>query len=261
MVDLSAAASSASDGSPHPERDRPSFEREVRRMFTHIAGRYEWFDHVATFGNDLLWRVVALWELPRRFPITVRRALDVGCGTGEFARAVAHRYPAAEVVAVDFTRAMVARAAETAVERPERAGYARATVFRLPFPDAAFDLVTNGFLLRNLPQLAGAIREMRRVLRPGGVLLSLELGEPPNPLFGRMFHAYFDHVVPMLGRATGSEGPYRYLPESLRTLPSRPELMSLLRECGFPRCGAQAMSRGIVTAFYAEAGPTADQSR
>jgi demethylmenaquinone methyltransferase / 2-methoxy-6-polyprenyl-1,4-benzoquinol methylase len=256
-----SSSAPAADGSPHPERDRPSFERDVRQMFTHIAGRYEWFDHVATFGNDFLWRVRALWDLPRRSPITVRRALDVGCGTGEFVRAVAHRFPGAEVWAVDFTRAMVVRAAESGVERSERAGFARATALRLPFPDATFDLVTNGFLLRNLAQLDPAFREMRRVLRPGGVLLSLELGEPPNALFARMFHAYFDHVVPLLGRATGSEGPYRYLPESLRSLPPRPELLATLRRCGFPRCTADPMSRGIVTAFFAEAGGAPDQSR
>jgi len=230
-------------------------------MFSHIAGRYEWFDHIATFGSDFLWRVRALWELPRCFPLVVRRALDIGCGTGEFARAVAHRYPAAEVVAADFTRAMVVRASESGVERPHRSGFVRATALRLPFPDATFDLVTNGFLLRNLPSLTPAFREMRRVLRPGGVLLSLELGEPVPPLFGRLFHAYFDHVVPILGRAVGSEGPYRYLPESLRGLPSRADLVEILRDSGFPRATARLQSMGIVTAFYAEAGTIGDQSR
>jgi demethylmenaquinone methyltransferase / 2-methoxy-6-polyprenyl-1,4-benzoquinol methylase len=245
------------DGSPFPDRRDPAFERDVRRMFTHIAQRYEWFDHVASMGNDLLWRPRALWDLDRfRAPGPVRRILDLGCGTGELTRLTARHFPAAGVVGVDFTSAMltVARRRTTAPSDSGRISYARATAMRLPFPDGAFDLATNAFLARNLVDLDAALAEMRRVLRPGGVLLVLEITEPVSPTFGALFHAYFDHVVPWLGAAVDSAGPYRYLPESLRRLPPRPAFREALERAGFGRTEARTQSMGIVTAFLAEAG-------
>jgi demethylmenaquinone methyltransferase / 2-methoxy-6-polyprenyl-1,4-benzoquinol methylase len=253
----------APDGSPYPDRARPTFEREVRRMFSHIAARYEWFDHVASLGQDYLWRPRALWELDRFRRGPVRRALDVGCGTGELARALARRYRSAHVIASDFTRPMIERARSDRGARPlgERLAFVSANAARLPFADGAFDVVTNAFVARNLRDLAASFVEMRRVLRPEGVLLTLEITEPTSATMGRLFHSYFDGVVPVLGRAVGSEGPYRYLPESLRSLPSRNDLVSVLRRAGFPRVRAPTQSLGIVTTFLAEAGPSPDQSR
>ena len=226
-------------------------------MFSHIAERYEWFDHLASMGNDLWWRPRALWELARFAPgLAVARALDLGCGTGELSRLVAHRFPRARLVGADFTGAMLRVAARRTVGAAgaPRITYARATALRLPFADGSFDLVTNAFLARNLADLDGAFREMRRVLRPGGVLLMLDITEPTSPTFGAVFHAYFDHVVPWLGAAVDSAGPYRYLPESLRRLPARPVFVDRLRHAGFSRAEARTQSLGIVTTFFAEAG-------
>ena len=246
------------DGSPYPDRSLPTFERDVRRMFTHIVQRYEWFDHVASLGNDYLWRPRALWDLDRfRAPGRFARALDLGCGTGELARLVARHYPDLKVVAADFTAAMLLRASEASRGRRERVrlDFGRATALRLPFADGVFDLVTNAFVLRNLADLSVALSEMRRVLRPGGVLLMLEITEPTTPTFGRLFHAYFDRVVPWLGAAVKSAGPYRYLPESLRSLPSREAFRTMMARAGFARTEARPQSFGIVTTFLGEAGP------
>jgi len=233
-------------------------------MFAHIAERYEWFDHVASFGNDLVWRPRALWALDRfRGGRPVERILDLGCGTGELTRRAAHRYPEARVLGLDFTAEML-RVAERRTRTTDRSGriaYGRGTAMRLPVADATFDLVTNAFLARNLVDLEAAMREMRRVLRPGGSLLVLEITEPVDPGFGAIFHAYFDHVVPWLGAAVDSAGPYRYLPKSLRWLPPRAEFLAALRRAGFPRAEARPQSLGIVTTFLAEAGapPTAQR--
>ena len=253
-----AAARIAPDGSPYPDRRLPSFERDVRAMFAHIAARYEWFDHVASLGNDFLWRPRALWDLDRfRARGPVGAALDLGCGTGELARLVARHYPTARVVAADFTPAMLRKARAEGGPPPEHAqlAYARANAMHLPFGDARFDLVTNAFLARNLSDLAVGLREMRRVLRPAGTLLTLEITEPISPGFARIFHAYFDRVVPTLGAAVGSAGPYRYLPESLRTLPPRAAFRRALANAGFARTAAIPQSLGIVTTFLAEAPP------
>jgi demethylmenaquinone methyltransferase / 2-methoxy-6-polyprenyl-1,4-benzoquinol methylase len=254
----------APDGSPYPDRTQPTFERDVRRMFTHIAERYEWFDHLASLGNDYLWRPRALWDLDRFRPDGPPvRVLDLGCGTGELARQVARHYPGARVFAADFTRAMLVKAAQAAEGHPEapRLDFGRATALRLPFAAASFDLVTNAFVARNLADLPQALGEMRRVLRPGGVLLTLEITEPVSPRFGRLFHAYFDRVVPSLGAVVRSAGPYRYLPESLRSLPPRDRFLEAMQRAGFPRTEARAQSMGIVTTFLGEAEPSPTQSR
>jgi demethylmenaquinone methyltransferase / 2-methoxy-6-polyprenyl-1,4-benzoquinol methylase len=261
MAPSASGGPTASDGSPLPDRSLPTFERDVRRMFTHIAHGYEWFDHVASLGNDLLWRPRALWDLDRfRRPGPMARVLDIGCGTGELARLVARHYGSARVLAADFTRAMLDHAAAASAERPEsgRLGFARATALRLPFADGSFDLVTNAFVARNLARLDTAFREVRRVLRPGGVFLTLEITEPASPLVNHLFHAYFDRVVPLLGSAVGSSGPYRYLPKSLGTLPDTRTLLALLGQSGFPRATARPQSSGIVTTFLAEAGEELD---
>ena len=231
-------------------------------MFAHIVERYEWFDHVASLGNDYLWRPRALWELDRfRAGAPVRRALDVGSGTGQLARLVSRHFPESRVVAADFTRAMVRHARGASPREEGRLGFARANALRLPFRDGTFDLVTNAFLARNLADLEVAFAEMRRVLRPGGTLLTLEVTEPDSPTFARFFHAYFDRVVPSLGALVASAGPYRYLPESLKSLPGRSALVDVFRRAGFPRTVACPQSLGIVTTFLAEAGAGRDQSR
>lgn len=250
----------AADGSPYPDRQGPTFERDVRRMFTHIAERYEWFDHVASLGNDYLWRPRALWDLDRfANGARVARALDLGCGTGELARQVARHCSGAHVLAVDFTRAMLVKARAAGRRRREggRLDYGQATALRLPFADRSFDLVTNAFVARNLADLPLALSEMYRVLRPGGVLLTLEITEPESAIVGRLFHAYFDRVVPALGAVVKSAGPYRYLPESLRSLPSRAEFLDTLRRAGFSPVAAHPQSMGIVTTYLGSAGSPA----
>jgi len=226
-------------------------------MFTHIAERYDWFDHVASLGNDFLWRPRAFWDLERfRAPGPVTRILDLGCGTGDLAVLAARRFPLARVVAADFTAAMLEKAGRRTAAAPERPriSFGRATALRLPFADRSFDLVTNAFVARNLADLGQALRECHRVLRPRGVLLTLEITEPASAGFAQVFHAYFDRVVPWLGKAVRSAGPYRYLPESLRSLPPPDSFLSALRAAGFSRTLARPQSMGIVTTFLAEVG-------
>jgi len=253
----SAPGRSAPDDSPYPDRALPSFERDVQAMFTFIAERYDNFDHVASFGNDFLWRPRAIWDVHRfRAGTPPRRILDIGCGTGDLSLLSARYYPGARVVGVDLTKAMLARARARPVPPRDRARvtWARATALTLPFPSGTFDLVMSAFVVRNLPRLPDALAELRRVLAPGGTLLTLEITEPTSAWFRRLFHAYFDTFVPWLGAALGSAGPYRYLPESLRNLPSRAQMVELFRSAGFGRVETHPQSLGIVTSFLAEAG-------
>jgi demethylmenaquinone methyltransferase/2-methoxy-6-polyprenyl-1,4-benzoquinol methylase len=251
------AGRTAPDGSPYPDRSLPSFERDVQAMFTFIAKRYDNFDHLASVGNDFLWRPRAIWDVDRfRSRSPPRRVLDVGCGTGDLSILTARFYPGSRVVGIDVTEAMLARARDRPLPRPDRhrLTWARSTALKLPFPSATFDLVMSAFVVRNLPRLPDALAELNRVLVPGGTLLTLEITEPESPAFRRLFHAYFDTFVPWLGAALGSAGPYRYLPESLRNLPGRREMVELFHGAGFGRVEAHPQSLGIVTSFLAEAG-------
>jgi demethylmenaquinone methyltransferase/2-methoxy-6-polyprenyl-1,4-benzoquinol methylase len=125
---------------------------------------------------------------------------------------------------------------------------------RLPFRSSSFDLVTSGFLLRNLTDLKRGFVEMRRVLRPGGVLLALDLTEPSSQGFGRFFHAYLDKVVPVVGAAFRSEEAYRYLSDSLRTFPPRARVAEMLTEAGFSTVMCRPQWGGVVTGFFGKAG-------
>lgn len=248
----------AADGSPLPRRGTPSFERDVRAMFTYIAGQYSLFDHLATLGQDLLWRPRALWEVDRRRTRPVRHVLDLGCGPGDLTFLLAHHYPGSRVTALDFTRAMVRRGQGQRERRAsgDRCEFGVADALHLPIRSGTMDLVTSAFLIRNLPDLDQGLREMRRVLAPGGVLLALEVGEPASPSIGPGFHAYFDRVVPKLGALFGTEGPYRYLSDSLRHFPSRPAVLEKMSGAGFQGVAALPQSMGIVTNFLGSApGP------
>ncbi|HEV2519923.1 MAG TPA: class I SAM-dependent methyltransferase [Thermoplasmata archaeon] len=251
----------ASDGSPYPSRSDPTFERDVRAMFTHIARGYDWFDHIASLGGDLLWRPRALWDVDRfRAGGVPRTILDIGCGPGDLTVLAAHHYSGSRVVGIDITPAMLRRARSRRLPDADgrRLDWGEASAFRLPFPSGAFDLVMSAFVIRNLPRLPDAFAELRRVVAPGGTLLTLEITEPSSPRFRALFHAYFDSFVPWLGAAVGSEGPYRYLPESLRALPDRRTLVALLGRAGFERIETRLQSLGIVTSFLARApGPPA----
>jgi demethylmenaquinone methyltransferase/2-methoxy-6-polyprenyl-1,4-benzoquinol methylase len=226
-------------------------------MFSEIAEGYEAFDHVASLGQDLLWRPRALWALRRfrRGQPEVRTALDVGCGTGELTRLFAREFPGSSVVGADFTGPMLTSAARRTrgARASARIGFTRASVGALPFAPSSFDVAVSAFVARNLPDLDHAFRELRRVLRPGGTLLTLEITEPPSRLVAGLFHAYFDSVVPWLGAAIGRAGPYRYLPESLRSLPPREKMLERMRGAGFGRATAVPQSGGIVTTYLAEA--------
>ena len=245
----------AEDGSPYPDRGRPGFERDVRAMFTHIADRYDVVDHLASLGQDYIWRPRALWSLERyRAGRGIDRLLDIGCGPGEFTRLAVRHLRRTEAIGADFTGAMLRKAVRQGGlgAGADRLRYVRADAGKLPFRPRSFDAVLSAFVVRNLPDLPGAFAEFFRVLRPGGTLLTLEITEPAGAWTAGLFHAYFDHVVPWLGRAFGSAGPYRYLPESLRYLPDRAGMLRGLTDAGFLRAEARPQSGGIVTTYLAE---------
>jgi demethylmenaquinone methyltransferase/2-methoxy-6-polyprenyl-1,4-benzoquinol methylase len=215
----------------------------VRRMFDRIAPVYDAMNRVMTAGLDRRWRRITVEQVVRPGD----RVLDACCGTGDLA--VAARARGADVVGLDFSERMLERAREKA----PAVEWVRGDMLALPFEDASFDAVTVGFGVRNVEDLDGGLRELRRVLRPGGRLGILEITRPRGAL-APFYRLWFDRVVPALGRVLPGGAAYTYLPASVRRFPGPEELASRLQAAGFAAVRLRFFAGGIVALHVAEAG-------
>ena len=216
----------------------------VRRMFDGIAPVYDAMNRVMTAGLDRRWRRATIRE-------TVQpgdRVLDACCGTGDLAIG-ARAAGAGHVVGVDFSERMLARASRKAPELE----WLSADVLALPFEDASFDAVVVGFGVRNVENLEAAVRELRRVLRPGGRLGILEI-TTPRGFLSPFYRLWFDRIVPLLGRVLPGGDAYTYLPASVRRFPGPEELAELLYGSGFEDVRFRLYAGGIVALHTGEAG-------
>jgi len=223
----------------------------VQQMFTRIVGRYDLMNRLMTAGRDRVWRARAAALVAGG-----RRVLDLGCGTGDLSLAVAAA-GVPTVVGIDFAPAMV-RVAEAKRRRHpmgEQVRFLVADALALPFADETFDGVVNAFVLRNLADLDQGLVEARRVLRPGGRLVCLEITHPPAWL-APLFWLYFGQVVPLLGGiVAGDRGAYAYLPASLRRFPPAPDLARRLERLGFTNVRYERLGLGTVALHLAERPP------
>jgi demethylmenaquinone methyltransferase/2-methoxy-6-polyprenyl-1,4-benzoquinol methylase len=217
-------------------------ETQVRAMFDRIAGLYDRMNTVMTAGLHHQWRLRAA-ELAALRP--GGRALDVATGTGDLAIALAgHLEGQGEVVAVDFSERMLELARAKAAGMPIR--FLLANALALPFDDDEFDAATVGFGARNFSDLDRGLREMVRVVRPGGRVVVLEITTPQRVPLSTFFGLWFDHAVPALGRVAGDAQAYRYLPSSVRRFPPAEELAAVMWRCGLSDIRYLLTAGGII---------------
>jgi demethylmenaquinone methyltransferase/2-methoxy-6-polyprenyl-1,4-benzoquinol methylase len=212
--------------------------RKVREMFTRIAPRYDLLNHLLSGQMDKRWRARAASELKPILSRADARVLDVCCGTGDLAFSVA-RAGKAKVIGADFSHTMLVRARAKAIAEANSAAapvpFFEADALRLPFADASFDLVTTAFGFRNLANYEAGLREILRVLKPGGSLAILEFTEPPPGLLGDAYRFYCQRVLPKIGGwISGDPAAYAYLPKSVARFFRPTELTYLMNQAGYP---------------------------
>ena len=226
-------------------------KENIRKMFDGIAGGYDHFNHTMSLGIDRGWRRKAI-----RFAVDPQRPcriLDVACGTGDFTIALARAaVPGSHVTGIDLSEGMLAllppKAGKAGVA--DRIDAKCGDCAALPFGDASFDAVAFG--VRNFEDRAVCLKEMRRVLRPGGSLVILELSVPRNPLVRAGYRLYLEHLMPLAGkRISGDISAYRYLASSVEHFPLPEAFLPELAACGFSRVRHRALSLGICRLYTA----------
>jgi demethylmenaquinone methyltransferase/2-methoxy-6-polyprenyl-1,4-benzoquinol methylase len=201
----------------------------VRRLFTTIADRYDLITIMLSYGRDRAWkrRLVALAG-----PLRDRRAADLACGTGDIALLLSAG--GARVAALDITPRMLALARQKPCAGRTPPAFVLGDMSDLPFENGSFDVVTTGYGLRNVPDLTRAVQEVARVLRPGGMFLSLDFNRPRNVGIRLVYHAYLTVVGSALGWILhGNADTYRYIPESIMHYPGAGAVVNILENHGF----------------------------
>jgi demethylmenaquinone methyltransferase/2-methoxy-6-polyprenyl-1,4-benzoquinol methylase len=250
---MSKPPSLASQGSPlgNPEDPR-STGRAVRSMFAAVVPRYDFLNHFLSLGRDIAWRKATARALQDALARPRSVAVDVCCGTGDLALALA-RHSAGMVLGTDFCHPMLQRAEEKARRRAGNLFFLEADTLALPFGDESLDVVSVAFGFRNLASYEEGLRELCRVLKRGGTLAILEFSAVRWPLFGPLFRFYFHHILPRLGTwISGVTGPYQYLPDSVSRFPDQESLAAAMGEAGFQNVCYRNFTGGVAALHLGE---------
>jgi len=217
-------------------------------MFDKIAARYDTMNRVLSFGLDRGWRrrtvrALALGASPR--------VLDLATGTGDLAVDIARMHPDATVIGLDPSRQMLAIAERNLANRrlADRVTLVRGDAQHLPYRDGEMDAATIAFGIRNVPDRLAALREMARVVRPGGRVAVLELGEPRRGILARAARFHTRHVVPRLGALLSGAREYRYLQRSIAAFPPSAEFAHLMERAGLRVLEVAPLTFGVCTLY------------
>lgn len=226
-----------------------SKEEKVHNVFEKISTDYDKMNSVISFNQHIKWRNDIMIKMNVQ---PGAKALDVCCGTGDWTVALTKAAgPAGEVTGLDFSANMLESAKEKTAPYPNLT-LIQGNAMSLPFPDNTFDYVTIGFGLRNVPDYLTVLKEMRRVLKPGGMAVCLETSQPEMPGYRQLFRFYFKFIMPLFGKVFAkSYEEYSWLQESANDFPGMKELAELFVDAGFQEVSYKSYSGGAAAGHIA----------
>jgi len=223
--------------------------RGIQNMFDTIAPRYDLLNRLLSMGIDRRWRRFAVRQLELK---ENARFLDIATGTGDVALEIAAQTPdSVEIIGEDFTQGMLVLGRDKVAVSPyrQRIRLANASCEAIPHPEQTFDGITIAFGIRNVIDRELGLREMVRVLKPGGRAVILEFSHPKNRLFQNIYYFYFKHILPFIGGLLSKRSAYQYLPDSVLEFPDSGTFESMMREAGFEQVRSHPLTGGIATVF------------
>jgi demethylmenaquinone methyltransferase/2-methoxy-6-polyprenyl-1,4-benzoquinol methylase len=227
---------------------------QVEQMFTAIAPTYDRVNTVLSFGAHHFWRQKAVRLSGAK---AGHRVLDCATGTGDLAMAMKRAVgDGGHVTGIDFSPGMLEHAPQKATDAGLDIAFQQADVLALPFPDDAFDIASIAFGIRNVDDPVAGLRDMARVVKPGGKVVVLEFGQPDGLFFGPLYRFYSSTVMPLVGGAiSGNFKAYRYLPETAAQFPAGDSFLALMTEAGsFAGARAHSLWGGIAFTYVGEVG-------
>ena len=219
----------------------------VKETFNSIAGRYDLMNSLMSLGMDKRWRRIAVQRVGAKSGMNM---LDVCCGTGQLSLELGSVVgPKGNVTGLDFSQNMLDVAKRSLKMSPNQSciQFIQGNAMELPFADNSFDGVTVGWGLRNLPDLCQGIREMARVVKPGRMVVSLDMAKPSFPGFKQAYWLYFEKLIPLMGKVWAKKSSaYQYLHDSAREFPAQEELVRIFAECGLTEPRFDNLAGGVV---------------
>ncbi|MBN8234682.1 demethylmenaquinone methyltransferase [Halobacillus kuroshimensis] len=232
--------------------DPQTKEERVHHVFEKIYERYDSMNSIISFQQHRLWRRDVMKRMNVQPGDT---ALDVCCGTGDWTMALAESVSSnGKVTGLDFSENMLSVGIKKKLAgRVRQVEFQHGNAMALPFEDDQFDFVTIGFGLRNVPDYQQVLREMYRVVKPGGKVVCLETSQPTNPFFKRMYYFYFGNIMPLFGRVFAkSYQEYSWLHESAKDFPGKKELKMMFEEAGLSNVIVKSYTGGVAAMHMGE---------
>lgn len=239
---------------PKPYADTRSKGEQVRTMFNRIAHSYDLLNHTLSAGVDSLWRRTAINTLERHTRIPIHHLLDVATGTGDLALRACRRLPETRVLAIDIADAMldIARKKADKAKLHQRIDFRNEDCTALTLPDACMDAVASAFALRNFQDIPTCLGQMRRVLKPQGSLVLIDLCAPRHTPMRQVFQAYKRWLMPLAGRLIAHDRQaYAYLPASMEAVPQGEDMDRLLLQAGFRDVRHRYLTSGMCVMYTA----------